>query len=189
MLAAEIASVSAAAVVGGAALGLLRVRRRVARLRALWVERLGGAQAGAIANARPGYLELRALGATGGNRELFALRAALARTVPTAAATVAEARAAGAPVGELPRLASELSALANREDRALRLLQASGAPADLREPRARTGELIKLAEDLRRAAAQALHEVTAPDLDRLASELARERDAIADGLAHWRAPG
>lgn len=175
-----------AAIVGTATLTAVRAHRALERARADWRRRLAGSDTGVLATVRQAhlhYLQARGLTTPGRAGELYRQRATLARTVSAALATVSEARAAGAPVGELPRLADEVAALAAREERALRLLANAG---DGVVQLSRVRELVTLADSVRAAAEQALHGVTEPELRRLAGELERERSAIADGLARWR---
>ncbi|MHB2024305.1 MAG: hypothetical protein ACYCO3_13410 [Mycobacteriales bacterium] len=186
MVATEVASLAlAAAAAGGAGLAVVRIRRRLARLRSGWVQRLTAGQE----VTRTRYLQVRALGSGGASRQVYACRAELAAAVPAALDTLTAARDAGAPVGELPRLAGELRTLAERADSVLRLLPSAGQPGERERALGRARELIRLAEALREAAAQSLQEVSDPDLRALASELERERGAIADGLAYWRRSG
>lgn len=191
----ELAAIAGAVVLASGVTATWWVRRLARRLRAQLRSqlptRLPAAWSG---RARLTYLQARQFGSLGPTRELLAMRVGLGRAVAAAIGTVAEARAAGAPVGELPELARRVEALAGRADRELALLQAEPVgitrTAEFTERVAAADtqirHLLQLAAQLGGAARDALHGITAPELAELTADVERERSAIADGLAHLR---
>jgi hypothetical protein len=163
-------------------------------LRALPQRLLTALPASSLGRARLAYLQTRQLSAFGPTRTLLGLRISLTRAVAAATATVAEARSAGAPVGELPGLARRVATMAARTDRQLRLLldepaevtRSAAYAEQVDTARVEVRRLLDLAGQLGATARDALHGVSAPELASLTAEVEQERSAIADGLARLR---
>jgi hypothetical protein len=117
-------------------------------------------------------------------------RAGMWRAVHDAERAVADARAAGAPVGELPALCRQLRAVAAQADAALRVA-ATGGERD--RGAGQVADVLDAARALHRTAARSMREVTGPPAAALRAQTRQEADALAAGLARWHggepAPG
>ena len=115
-------------------------------------------------------------------------RRALRRSVGAAEHAVTAARAAGAPVGELPALCRDLHRVHRDADRQLMLAALDGRGHD-DQARAEAAAVRGSAEQIRSLAARALTVASGPASSQLAGQVEAEAVALAAGWSRLRDTG
>ena len=187
----------AAAVVAALLLGAFAVRRVMRRLRGFRT-RIGrllpaGLQVPGPVALTTGWASLhrwsfdaRMLTGTGERRWALALRRDLWVHVDAAGAAVEAGRAADAPLGDLGRLNDRIRGLARDHDRRLALLPDRRSGMDLHRARVETARITGCADEVARAAWDALDSVSAADARRLQTLVAHEARAVSEGASRLR---
>jgi hypothetical protein len=110
-------------------------------------------------------------------------RRAMWRAVGAAERAVRHARAGTAPIAELPALCSRLRSVAEVLDRSL-LISSRGSTVGF--DRREVDDLVRTAQEIERAAASSLREITVPLARGLADDARRETQALEAGLGQLR---
>jgi hypothetical protein len=197
-----------ALIAGGAALVALlvlavtaarRVRRRLRVIRAVTRSSITrylppglhgpspAAAATAWAQLHRRVFDVRIAASAAALRPALAMRRQIWSRVDAANAVLAAARAADAPVGDLNRLSSQLRHLARQHDRQLRLDPGRLSPDEADRARVQTERIAASADELARAAREALHAVQSCDGAHVAQLIAHEADAVSEGASRLRA--
>ncbi len=133
-----------------------------------------------------GALAIRAAARQGSSREIARMRLRVRQAMSSTERSLAAARAAHEPVGELPAIVASLRHAGKALDRQLRLAQSDPDPAVQHTIATalapQVEQLVRTASDVRQAAAQTSATMSAADLDPLAADLTTE----AAVLKTWR---
>ncbi len=141
----------------------------------------------AWANLHRWSFDARMLTGTGARRHALAMRRDLWLHVDAARSALEAGRVADAPLGELHHLNDQLRQLARDHDQRLALLPERRSAVDLDGARAETDRITGCADEVARAAWEALDSVTACDARHLESLVEHEARAVREGASRLRA--
>ena len=142
--------------------------------------------AAALTRAHRASLTARAVVGMGVRRQALWMRRDLWSHVDAADTAVRAARAADAPVGELPSLVGHLRDQARRHDHALVLVAKGVRAIDLGSARTETYRIMSQADMVSTAVVEALRADAPLGSDQLTDALDRETRAVAAGSARLR---